>query len=91
MRDDVLSRVQGLRPIASDLGLTPAQLAIAWVLANPNVSSAIVGASRPEQIVDNVRAAGVALDDDVLASIDAVLGDIIVRDPARTESPNPRA
>jgi aryl-alcohol dehydrogenase-like predicted oxidoreductase len=90
MRDDVLAPVQGLLPIAADLGLTPAQLAIAWVLSNPNVSSAIVGASRPEQIVDNVKAAGVTLDRDVLAAIDAALGDVIERDPARTSSPNPR-
>jgi aryl-alcohol dehydrogenase-like predicted oxidoreductase len=90
MRDDVLTAVQRLLPIAADLGLTPAQLAIAWVLANPNVSAAIVGASRPEQIIENVRASGVSLADDVLAAIDSALSDVITRDPALTVSPDPR-
>ena len=70
MRDDVLTAVQALRPIAQDLGLTMPQLAIAWVLRNPAVSSAIVGASRPEQLVDTVKASGVSLDDDVMAAVD---------------------
>ena len=90
LRDDVLSAVQRLVPVASDLGLTPAQLAVAWVLANPNVSSAIVGASRPAQIDENVKASGVALPADVLALIDATLGEVVTRDPALTTSPNPR-
>jgi aryl-alcohol dehydrogenase-like predicted oxidoreductase len=90
LRDDVLTAVQGLLPIAQDLGLTPAQLAIAWVLANPNVSSAIVGASRPDQISDNVKAAGVTLEPDVLAAIDTVLTGVVTTDPALTTSPNPR-
>ena len=90
LRDDVLTAVQGLMPIAADLGLTPAQLAIAWVLANPNVSAALVGASRPEQIVSNAKAAGVKLDADVLAAIDVALAGVITTDPALTESPNPR-
>ena len=64
-----------------------AQLAVAWVLQNPNVSSAIIGASRPEQVADNVKAAGVRLDADLLAAIDEVLGDVVERDPAKTESP----
>ncbi|WP_018654877.1 aldo/keto reductase family protein [Actinomadura flavalba] len=88
--DDVLTRVQELRPVAEELGLTMAQLAVAWVLQNPNVSSAIIGASRPEQVRDNVRAAGVTLDADVLARIDGVLGDTVVRDPALTTSPKTR-
>ena len=90
MRDDVLTSVQALVPIAADLGLTPAQLAIAWVLANPNVSAAIVGASRPEQVVENVKASGVVLEADVRAAIDAALGDVITRDPALTTSPAAR-
>ena len=90
LRDDVLTAVQGLMPIAADLGLTPAQLAIAWVLANPNVSAALVGASRPEQIASNAKAAGVKLDADVLAAIDVALAGVITTDPALTESPNPR-
>ena len=73
MRDDVLERVQRLLPIAEELGLTMAQLAIAWVLRQPNVSSAIIGASRPEQVEENAKASGVKLSDDVLQRIDEVL------------------
>ncbi len=77
-RDDaVLAAVQGLRPIAEDLGLTMAQLALAWVLQEDNVASAITGASRPDQIDDNVAASGVALDDGVMAMIDEALGDTV--------------
>ncbi|MEU7836441.1 aldo/keto reductase family protein [Nonomuraea sp. NPDC052129] len=90
MNDDVLTRVQELQPIAADLGLTMAQLAVAWVLQNPNVSSAIVGASRPEQVRDNVKAVGVKLDSDVLERIDSVLGPVVERDPAKTASPPKR-
>jgi aryl-alcohol dehydrogenase-like predicted oxidoreductase len=75
--DNVLQAVQRLRPIADDLGLTMAQLALAWVLQEENVASAITGASRPDQIDDNVAASGVALDDGVLAMIDETLGDAI--------------
>jgi aryl-alcohol dehydrogenase-like predicted oxidoreductase len=85
--DDILRRVQDLTPIAGDLGLSMAQLAIAWVLQNDNVASAIVGASRPEQVEDNVKASGVRLEADVLKRIDEVLGDVVVRDPAETKSP----
>jgi aryl-alcohol dehydrogenase-like predicted oxidoreductase len=87
MRDDVLTRVQALQPIAADLGLSMAQLAVAWVLQNPNVASAIIGASRPEQVGENVKAAGVTLSDDVLAKIDDVLGDVVETDPRRTQTP----
>ncbi|MFG1689287.1 aldo/keto reductase family protein [Nonomuraea sp. NPDC049269] len=90
MNDDVLGRVQELKPIAADLGLTMAQLAVAWVLQNPNVASAIVGASRPEQVRDNVKAVGVKLDSGVLERIDTVLGPVIERDPAKTASPPKR-
>jgi aryl-alcohol dehydrogenase-like predicted oxidoreductase len=82
--DDVLTRVQQLRPIADDLGLTMAQLAVAWVLQNRNVAAAIIGATRPEQVHDNVKAAGVTLESDVLKRIDEVLGDVVERDPAKT-------
>jgi aryl-alcohol dehydrogenase-like predicted oxidoreductase len=85
MTDDVLGRVQQLRPIADDLGLSMAQLAVAWVLQNPNVAAAIIGATRPEQVEDNVKAAGVRLDDDVLKRIDEVLGDVVERDPGKTQ------
>jgi aryl-alcohol dehydrogenase-like predicted oxidoreductase len=90
LADDVLTRVQNLKPIAEQAGLTMPQLAIAWVLQNPNVSSAIVGATRPEQLVDNVKAAGVTLDPGILKAIDAVVDPIIERDPAKTESPTQR-
>ncbi|MEU5863879.1 aldo/keto reductase family protein [Nonomuraea sp. NPDC047529] len=90
LNDDVLTRVQELKPIADDLGLTMAQLAVAWVLQNPNVSSAIVGATRPEQVRDNVKAAGVKLEDEVLKRIDDVLGTVVERDPAKTVSPATR-
>ncbi len=82
MADDVLTRVQQLAPIAGDLGLTMAQLAVAWVLQNDNVSAALVGASRPEQVAENVKAAGVRIPGDVLKRIDEVLGDVVTRDPA---------
>jgi aryl-alcohol dehydrogenase-like predicted oxidoreductase len=87
LRDDVLAKVQALQPIAGDLGLSMAQLAVAWVLQNPNVASAIVGASRPEQVAENVKAAGVKLSDDVLTAIDETLGDIVETDPRRTQTP----
>ena len=87
LRDDVLNRVQELKPIADELGLSMAQLAVAWVLQNDNVASAIVGASRPEQVEDNVKASGVHLEPAVLKRIDDVLGDTIERDPAKTQSP----
>jgi len=75
--DSVLEAVQRLRPIADGLGLTMAQLALAWVLQEPNVASAIVGASRPEQLDENVGGSGVKLDDATLAAIDEALGDAV--------------
>src|SRR5262245_50463388 len=90
LADEVLAAVQRLRPVAEQAGLTMAQLAIAWVLQNPNVSSAIVGATRPEQLVDNVKAAGVRLDVAMLKSIDEALGSIVERDPGKTTSPAQR-
>jgi aryl-alcohol dehydrogenase-like predicted oxidoreductase len=89
MSDDVLTRVQQLRPIADELGVSMAQLALAWVLHNENVASAIIGASRPEQVAENVKAVGVKLDDAVRARIDDVLGDGITRDPARVADSTP--
>jgi aryl-alcohol dehydrogenase-like predicted oxidoreductase len=83
MTDTVLGRVQQLASIAAELGLSMAQLAVAWVLQNDNVAAAIIGASRPEQIQENVAAVSVKLDDDVLAQIDKVLGDAILRDPTQ--------
>ncbi|WP_322747388.1 MULTISPECIES: aldo/keto reductase family protein [unclassified Frankia] len=81
LRDEILARVQDLLPVAADVGLSPAQLAVAWVLQNDNVASAIIGASRPEQVEENVKASGVKLDQEILAWIDAVLSDVIVTDP----------
>ena len=68
-----------------------AQLAVAWVLQNPNVSAAIVGATRPEQVDDNVKAAGVKLDADLLKAIDEVVEPVVERDPAKTVSPQRRS
>jgi aryl-alcohol dehydrogenase-like predicted oxidoreductase len=72
--DELLERVQRLRPIADELGLSMAQLALAWVLREPNVASAIIGASRPEQVEDNAAASGVELDRQTLQRIDEILG-----------------
>jgi aryl-alcohol dehydrogenase-like predicted oxidoreductase len=74
MSDEVLAGVQRLKPIAGELGLTLSQLALAWVLRRPEVSSAIIGASRPEQVEENARASGVKLEPAILARIDAALG-----------------
>ena len=90
MRDDVLERVQELRPLADEAGLSMASLALAWVLQEENVASAIIGASRPEQVQDNVKAAGVRLDPELKRRMDEVLAPVIVTDPALTTSPNPR-
>ncbi|MEO7259867.1 MAG: aldo/keto reductase family protein [Jatrophihabitantaceae bacterium] len=84
MTDEVLNRVQELKPIAEELELTMAQLAVAWVLQNDNVSAALVGASRPEQVAENVKAAGVTISDEAMKRIDEALGDVVVRDPAKT-------
>lgn len=90
LRDDVLEAVQRLKPIAEQAGLTMPQLAIAWVLQNPNVASALVGASRPEQLADTVKASGVVLDADTLAAIDAALGDTVYSDAEDTYTVSPK-
>ena len=90
LREEVLEAVENLQPIAQDMNLTMSQLAIAWVLSNPNVSAAIVGASRPEQITENAKAAGLTLPEDVLSAIDYALGDLVKTDPALTVSPESR-
>jgi aryl-alcohol dehydrogenase-like predicted oxidoreductase len=87
LRDDVLTAVQRLAPLAAEAGLSLAQLAVAWTLQNPNVSAAIVGATQPEQVRENVKAAGVRLDARLMSRIDQALGDVVERDPARTASP----
>jgi aryl-alcohol dehydrogenase-like predicted oxidoreductase len=77
--DDVLEAVQRLRPIADGLGITMSQLALAWVLREPNVAAALVGASRPEQVEENAGAPGVELDAATLQAIDDAVGDVVTR------------
>lgn len=90
MKDDVLEAVQLLKPIADSVDLSMSQLALAWVLQNPNVSSAIMGATKPAQIRDNVKASGIKLAPEVMKAIDAAIGKIAERDPKKNISPNPR-
>ncbi|MGA1838411.1 aldo/keto reductase family protein [Herbiconiux sp. 11R-BC] len=87
MSDEVLEGVQRLKPVADELGLTLAQLAIAWVLSNDNVASALIGASRPEQVESNVKASGVVIPAEALARIDEAIGGLAERDPAKTAAP----
>ncbi|MBA2455054.1 MAG: aldo/keto reductase family protein [Nocardioidaceae bacterium] len=91
LRDDVLEAVAALGPIAEQAGLSMAQLAVAWVLQNPNVSAAIIGATRPEQVTENVKAADARLDDDVLRAIDEALDGVVERDPGHTAKSSPRS
>jgi aryl-alcohol dehydrogenase-like predicted oxidoreductase len=90
MSDEILQAVARLQPIAADNGLSMAQLGLAWVLQNPAVSAAIIGATRPEQVADNVKASGVTLDGATMAAIDEALGAVVFRDPAMTKSPEVR-
>ncbi len=88
--DELLGRVQELVPLAADAGISMPQMAVAWVLRNANVASAIVGASRPDQLDATVAAAEIALDDDLVAAIDEVLGDKVERRATETKSPRTR-
>ncbi|MBF4630224.1 aldo/keto reductase family protein [Clavibacter michiganensis subsp. phaseoli] len=90
MNDDVLSRVQELQPVADELDLSLAQLAVAWVLQNDNVASAIIGASRPEQVHENVKASGVTIPAELLTRIDDALGDVVEKDPSKTSESSPK-
>ncbi|RIJ57869.1 aldo/keto reductase family protein [Clavibacter phaseoli] len=90
MNDDVLSRVQELQPVADELDLSLAQLAVAWVLQNDNVASAIIGASRPEQVHENVKASGVTIPAELLTRIDDALGDVVEKDPSKTSDSSPK-
>ncbi|MBM7388892.1 aldo/keto reductase family protein [Clavibacter michiganensis] len=90
MNDDVLSRVQELQPVADELDLSLAQLAVAWVLQNDNVASAIIGASRPEQVHENVKASGVKIPAELLTRIDDALGDVVEKDPSKTSESSPK-
>ncbi len=90
LNDATLTKVQVIKPIADQAGLTMAQLGVAWVLQNKNVASAIVGATRPEQLDDNVKAAGIVLEPAIMDAIDSILDGFIERDPAKTVSPATR-
>ena len=91
LREEVLVAVQNLKPIAESLDLTIGQLALAWALQNPNVSSVIMGATKPSQVKENVKASGIKLEPSVMKAIDSALGNLPERDPAKTQSPNPRS
>ena len=88
--DDVLRRVQELKPVADELDLSLAQLAVAWVLQNKNVAAALIGASRPEQVAENVKASGVVIPDELLTKIDTILGDLVERDASKTAETAPK-
>ena len=90
LTDDVLTRVQNLRPVADELDLSMAQLAIAWVLQNDNVAAALVGASRPEQVAENVKASGVTIPAELMTRIDEILGGAVERDPGKTAENAPQ-
>ncbi|RKR74341.1 aldo/keto reductase family protein [Frondihabitans australicus] len=87
LKDDVLDAVAQLEPIASDLGLTQAQLSLAWVLQNDNVASAIIGASRPEQVTSNAEASGITLEPEVMSRIEAIFDGLAETDPSKTQMP----
>jgi aryl-alcohol dehydrogenase-like predicted oxidoreductase len=88
--DNILAPVQRFAAIAREAGYTPSSVALAWVLQNPNVSSAILGATRPEQLEENVKALEVNLEPDLLKAIDEVLEPTVIRDPSLTTSPSSR-
>jgi aryl-alcohol dehydrogenase-like predicted oxidoreductase len=90
MSDDVLAQVQQLKPLAEEAGLSMAALAVAWTLQNDNVATAIIGASKPEQVRDNATAAGVKLDADLLAKVDEILDPVVERNPAKTQESSPK-
>jgi aryl-alcohol dehydrogenase-like predicted oxidoreductase len=89
--EEILTRVQQLKPLAEEAGLSMPALAVAWVLQNNNVSAAIVGASRPDQLEDNAKAAGVKLDHAIMTRIDELLAPVAERDPSKVESFKERA
>ena len=84
MNDETLAAVQNLKPVAAELDLSMAQLAVAWVLQNDNVAAALVGASRPEQVAENVKASGVTIPAELMKQIDDALAGVVERDPAKT-------
>ncbi len=91
MKEEILTAVQNLRPIAEEHGLTMSQLAIAWVLQNENVSAAIMGATKPSQVKENVKASGVKLGVETMSRIDKILGTLPERDSTIDRTPRPRA
>ncbi len=91
LEDDVLERVQQLEPVAKELDLSMSQLAIAWVLQNDNVAAALVGASRPEQVTENVKAAGVRIPEELMTKVDEALGDVVEKDAGMTAKQTPKA
>jgi len=90
LRDEVLEPVAEFAALAKEAGFTPAEVALAWILENENVSSAIIGATRPEQVKENVKAVDIVLEADLLRAIDEVLEPTILRDPAFIFSPESR-
>lgn len=90
LSEDVLTRVQQLKPLADELGITMAQFALAWVLQNKNVSSAIVGATSPEQITSNIEAVGVEIPVEIMDKVTQILAPVIVSDPRETRAPEGR-
>ena len=90
LRDEVLEAVQKLGPIADAAGITVPQLSLAWVLHNPNIAAALVGASRPEQLEDTVKASEIALDDDTYAAVNAALAGVAETDPEKTYEVSPK-
>ncbi len=90
LTDEVLTKVQELKPIAEELGVTMAQFSLAWVLQNKNVSSAIVGATTPDQIKSNLGAVGVEIPAEVMAKVTDIFASIAVTDPKETKSPEAR-
>ena len=89
LRDEVLEAVQKLKPIADEAGITVPQLSLAWVLHNPNISAALVGASRPEQLEDTVKASDITLSDDAYAAVNDALRPVAVIDGEETYSVSP--
>ena len=90
LEDDVLTQVQLLKPLAAEAGISMAQLALAWILRNQNVASAIVGATRPEQLEDSVGALAVTLEDELVEQVDAILQSVMIDDPELTEKMTPQ-
>jgi aryl-alcohol dehydrogenase-like predicted oxidoreductase len=90
MSEETLTAVQNLRPLAEQLGVNMAQFALAWVLQNPAVSAAIVGASSPEQISSNIAASGVEIPGEVMKRVDEILAGVYQTDPSLTKSPDAR-